>query len=72
MAREFEPTPAQLERLAQLRETFDVEKSKLYREIPAESLLVLGMSKSTGKVAWVEILEPEPTCLYAWDTGEPR
>lgn len=72
MAREFEPTPAQLERLERLQRTFDVDAAKMYWGMPVESLLVLGLSKATGKVAWVEIVEPEPTVRIAWDTGEPR
>lgn len=66
------PNEAQLARIQELRERYDVETSTIHFHVQAGSELVIGRSRATGKVALVEIIEPEPTFRWVWDTGEPR
>lgn len=63
-------TEAQIGRVKALEEKFRLESFTMYHDIPKGSEVVLGFSKRSDKVAWVEIVEPDPTLRYCYDTGE--
>jgi hypothetical protein len=60
------PTRAQSEALDN-RTRREGETAQVYKP-PPDSLIVF-VSTPSGELRWVEVLEPEPTCLLAWDTG---
>lgn len=62
--------------MLQLRDTQAQRLAELARHGAADvvepvpgSLVVITYEWESGRPRWVEILEPEPTSLHAWDLG---
>jgi hypothetical protein len=59
-------TEAQKQRIAVLMDHDDVVSVSAW-QVPEGSVLVSRTRRDGG--TWVELLEPSPTCMLAWDLG---
>jgi hypothetical protein len=65
-------TPEQAKFIEEHRQGMTINSFTLWHGVPPGSTVIIGRGLKSGRVFWVEVLEPKPTGLHGYDTGDER